>query len=193
MSLNIYCSIPFSVKNRDGILKEVREKLTEFRDSRKLGGASLKMSYYGESERHDNRKVRECDVMLVMHQENDFDFNYSTLASTAQSDVNDAKTFEKKVFLLYRTRDGNLNIYSANLMQNSLIGIPGTTYRLFDYILDNIPDKSVVPEDTKKVVAQIGKQSSNIVIGSVPDNVPELVDKTISVIDLTKRDRRLLI
>lgn len=202
MSFRVYCSIPNQTHNRDGILMEVTNILCNFsKEHNHLEPITL--DYRLGHLSFDSNDVSKADVVLLMHQNGKFDFDIDSLTNDSKKDYQLAKELGKKVFLLYRTRDGKLYTYAMNSGTQHLSGISGTTEWFKFHLTKSVPDKKkgdhidAVNYAIQGHIAQIGEQvdTSQYYDGGYTSNAPTPPTKYIKTSGIVKPmyDRRLLI
>jgi len=191
MSFQVYCSIPNQTHNRDGILGEVLDIIGNF-STEHNHLEPITLDYRQGHLSFDPNHVNNAHVVLIMHQNTKFEFDIDSLSNDSKKDYQLAKELGKKVFLLYRTKDGRLHTYGISNGNQLISGIAGTTEWFKNHLTHNVPDK-------KKVVAQIGKQKEWTPEPSMFDRVVEAeFEKTTKYIKTSGSvkpmyDRRLLI
>lgn len=186
MSL-IYCSLPVSMRDRSDLIDSIKNKLKDFASSSPII-KSLKFDHWRQGKIYNNKCIEECDVFLFMHPENKFEFLRSELPSGVKREYEQAIDHKKEIFLLYKTKDGNLCPFRVFEFGHKIKGIPGSTGELFSWLLNNQPDSMF----QKKHVAQIGKQGNSSDYPLIDRIYSEKMKAGIDPI-VTPYDRRLLI
>ena len=190
----VYCSLPVSIRNREIILDTVRENLRTFANT-SSAVKNLSFDSWSQGKTYDPWCVKKCDVFFFMHPENRFEFHVQSLPIGVKKEYEQAKNLKKEIFLLYKTKDGNICPFRIRDYSGIIKGIPGSTGELYGWLNRNCGLLVGSVADSGKHVAQIGKQKEDVVEDydeGYPFRVPQLTEKVISVIDLSY-DRRLLI
>jgi len=129
--MKIYYSLPAMLDSTSHIFnstaKQLRTRFENVKCSKWQGGS------------YNPNLLDNCDIFVFTTLNNKFKFYDEDLPSGVRKELRRAKELGKKIFLIYKVSDGDINFYeiSFNKQTGFVDGIPGTSSYIYQFIEGN--------------------------------------------------------
>jgi hypothetical protein len=149
MGKRIYCSLPAAMQGRDHLIDDIKIKLIHLNGDLDAHNR-VSFSVWREGSKYSDDLVRDADVFMFWHPDNKFDFNLDSLPHGVKKEFNLAHSLNKKILLIYRTKDNELGFYDVKLVFGQLRGVPGSSRGLYSYITKKVGNVGKQPTEEYK-------------------------------------------